>query len=165
MRSTSHPTGDDDIIISFYGLETPPILESKTIHLDIRSPGGFFCPTKTPSLCKPDLDEKKEHAAPASSQHPHDRSISISGSCNRSGTELRVELGVEGSSCLTAGDEGGDGDPATDRSHIWILVISSVPSTRISPCSLPLPRMVAWYLESSPVLLCFFFRAGDSTRQ
>lgn len=97
-------------------------------------------------------------------QHPHDRSISISGSCNPSGTELSVELGVAAcSSALTAGDGGGDGEPATDRSHVWMLVISSVPSIRTSPWSLPLPRMVAWYLESSPVLLCFFLRARDPT--
>lgn len=45
--------------------------------------------------------------------------------------------------------------------HVWILSTSPPPSTSTRPWSLFFPRSVPAYLESSTVLLCRFFSAGQ----
>lgn len=90
----------------------------------------------------------------------YDKSMLSRSSPSLSPTELSPELGGLDSS-LMFGDVAdralaGEGPRILAR-HVWMLG-RSPPSTCTSPTSLPLPMIVPRYFESSPVLLCFFFR-------
>lgn len=91
---------------------------------------------------------------------PYDKSMLSRSSPSLSPTELSPELGGRDSSLIRGevadGALPGGGPCILDR-QVWMLG-RSPPSTWTSPTSLPLPMIVPWYLESSPVLLCFFFR-------
>lgn len=94
----------------------------------------------------------------------YDKSMLSRSSPNLSPTELSPELGGLDSSVMF-GDVAdnalaGDGPRILAR-QVW-MDGRSPPSTWTSPTSLPFPMTVPWYFESSPVLLCFFFRTAQT---